>query len=388
MYHQKLIQTENIDINVKKIFDKVIAECKRASTKMNLHQEKQKDELLAAQLEKVITIYGEAIASQFQSKYEKQNKGLSFLFAQVTNAVLERTFHEGRCHLQAAYSMFELYKSGIYNVSLVSSRINNPITEHWYLLILDDYTFKSMAQMPGIYVAVKPNGFNKMALFFDSWSEQICQWKNFQPQNKYTIEITKSTQAMFKPFIHVFHSEVEVFKSIIWCLTEYANYLKNIPSIKLLSLSNVENLSTPSDEKFSKEIEFLTNPEKCLVKMLSTIDSYKKEFVDILNLHSHDLNVITEQNIKEAETKLLASTLSFFKGPTDIVWKEYPKSNLERTKYEGHQVRFFTMKDEKLSSRADDFLQHLKTSGFNAEMKKAKNNPSIVVDLTTSKLTL
>src|SRR5476651_2252643 len=95
---------------VRNIFDTVVKECTRSLTKKNLHRDPVKEEVLAKQLDKTFSKYGEMIAGQFQADYEKQNPALSFLFAQVSNAVIEKTFHHGSCHAQAAYSLIELSK--------------------------------------------------------------------------------------------------------------------------------------------------------------------------------------------------------------------------------------------------------------------------------------
>ncbi|GAB4393935.1 MAG: hypothetical protein Tsb005_14290 [Gammaproteobacteria bacterium] len=89
--------------------------------------------------------------------------------------------------------------------------------------------------------------------------------------------------------------------------------------------------------------------------------------------------------IKEAETQLKTATLSFFKKtPTTTQWKHYPNSKLVG-KYIGHQVRFFTMNAHQ-TSQAQAFAKNLQKIGFDAEIKKANEKPSIVVDLTTSGL--
>lgn len=88
--------------------------------------------------------------------------------------------------------------------------------------------------------------------------------------------------------------------------------------------------------------------------------------------------------IKDAEVKLHNQTVSFFKNST-AQWKKYPESGLVG-KYIGHQVRFFTMGADE-AQRAKALMETLQQVGFDAELKKSKDKPSIVVDLTTSKLT-
>lgn len=44
------------------------------------------------------------------------------------------------------------------------------------------------------------------------------------------------------------------------------------------------------------------------------------------------------------------------------------------------------MSDDKMTEQAEALAKHLKQTGFDTEIKKAKTKPSIVIDLTTSKL--
>ena len=68
-------------------------------------------------------------------------------------------------------------------------------------------------------------------------------------------------------------------------------------------------------------------------------------------------------------------------------WKKYPDSKLVG-KYIGHQVHFFTMPAAELE-QSEKFVGILQRKGFSAELKKAKDNkPSVVVDLTDSKIYL
>lgn len=391
-YPQNEVQTTINYPDVKNIFNTIVNECPRSATKRNLHPDSGKDQLLAQQLEQVINKYGQEIASQFQSVYEKQNPALSFLFAQVTNAVLEKTFHEGRCHLQAAYSLIELCKKNVFNASLVCSRTDNPATEHWYLIIPDDYTFKTLSQMPQIYVRVEPNRFNKEATFFDTWSNQLCQWQVFQPEpnNEYTKAIKKSPQAMFRPLVHLFGNNISVLENIIWCLTEYEKRLKKLAPNMERGIQQIPEPLKLTDDEFQNEMELLVDSGKCLSKLLSTIDHYKSEFTAVLNsckekANKRDQNVPTEQNIKEKDERLSSLTSSFFKKPVAALWKEYPQTKLANTKYAGHQMRFFTMKDD--MSQAGAFVDHLIGKGVKVELKEANGKPSIVADLTESTFT-
>jgi len=77
-------------------------------------------------------------------------------------------------------------------------------------------------------------------------------------------------------------------------------------------------------------------------------------------------------------------TLSYFTNRTNAQWKKYPEARLNG-KYKGHQVCYFTMAADE-TSQATAFSELLQKAGFDVELKKAKDKPSIVVDLTTSKL--
>lgn len=76
-------------------------------------------------------------------------------------------------------------------------------------------------------------------------------------------------------------------------------------------------------------------------------------------------------------------TQRFFSTKPPAKWREYPSSQLKGP-YEGHQVRFFTIKNAP-ESTTDNFMDALKKTGFHVEKKKAGENPSLVVDLTLSK---
>ena len=99
--------------------------------------------------------------------------------------------------------------------------------------------------------------------------------------------------------------------------------------------------------------------------------------------HWHDnvVATITDQNKLD---RLQNKTSTFFKMPIEAKWKKYPESSLTG-QYVGHQVLFFTMTTNQ-AAQAEAFTVHLQQEGFNAALKKAKDKPSIVVDLTNSKL--
>lgn len=189
MYDTQLM-TSNLEI--KKVFDLTKEKCKRTSTKeRSLNSDLLKDQLLVKALQKNTDTYGVNVTSQFQAAYETKNPALSFLFAQVSNYILEKTFHVGSCQLQADVALFEFCKKGIFNVSLICSNPTDALTQHWYLMILDDNTFKISSRMPNVFSAIKPNGFSDTSLYFDTWSNQLCEWKNFKPdsENKYLKDL-------------------------------------------------------------------------------------------------------------------------------------------------------------------------------------------------------
>ena len=66
--------------------------------------------MLVEALKKNNTTYGINITSQFQREYEAKKPALSFLFAQVSNFILEKSFHDGACQLQADVALFEFCK--------------------------------------------------------------------------------------------------------------------------------------------------------------------------------------------------------------------------------------------------------------------------------------
>jgi hypothetical protein len=95
---------------------------------------------------------------------------------------------------------------------------------------------------------------------------------------------------------------------------------------------------------------------------------------------------IEPQKTEEIEKKLQNKTLYFFGSQTNTQWKKYPETGLVG-KYIGHQVRFFTMAATE-TAQAKAFAEQLQKTGFDVELKKAKDKPSVVVDLTTSMLTI
>jgi hypothetical protein len=368
-------------------FNTVVKECPRSITKKNLHSDPLKEEKLAAALNRTFVKYGEAIAGQIQSGYEKKNPALSFLFVQLSNAVFEKTFHYGSCHSQAAYSLIELSKQGIFNASLMFSKTDNLLTEHFYLLRLDEGTLERLQQLPIPSVFIKVNsqtGLPPDSLFFDTWSNELCEYKDLKPQNDCTKQIKTTDQILFKPFIHLFKNEINVIENIIWCLNEYEKRLKQFQLFHLVKDAIPEHISrlfTSSDVEFQNEIELMSDSDKCISKLLITIENYKKDFLEQLTLLKQPIVERAEQK----DNALSTLTSSFFKEQLPAQWKIYPKENLVG-KYMGHQLRFFTMSQDTPTQKADDFVSHLKENGFAAERRNANSKPSVLVDLTTSTL--
>lgn len=368
---------------VEETFNAVKKECTRSITKKDLHSDRHKEEALAKYLSRTFERYGENIAEKFQNLHQKQNPALSFLFAQLTNAIVEKTFHQGGCHAQAAYALIELAKKGIFNACLMCNKTGNLATTHYYLLILDEFTFErlKLADANSVYIRVNAKtGLPPKSHFFDTWSNELCEYEKFISKNDFTKDIKTTDQALFKPFSQLFPNEFNIIKNIFFCLNEYENHLKAIPQNKEAIPENIAKLFTPEDVQFQSEIELLFDSNMCVLKLLSAIEDYKKEFQQQLEQYAKDTPIIDKE--------LSNTTLSFFNGtlPAQSQWKPYPENALGG-KYLGHRVRFFTMSNIS-GKNAASFTNHLKQQGFNAELRKAKNGPSVVVDLTESKLTI
>jgi len=360
------MKKEALSKKLQTVFDQVVKDCSRSSTKKDLHDDANKEHSLAVMLQNVTKIFGLNVTAQFQQIHERQQPQLSYVFAQVSNAVLERAFHDGRCHSQAAYAMLELAKQKIFDACLVFSNTGNPATEHYFLIFLDDYAKQMLAN----HKNVKVKRFNNNVLYFDTWSKQLCYWQDFKPSNDYTRAIRGTTQSIFQSFKRIYRTEEKIIETIMWCLKEYAKYLKAVPIEDVVT--QVRSTQAAVDQEYIDELTLLSNPKQCLAKLLDTIELYKTEF--------EKLRKVTDAN-------LLTTTVSFFGTPTARQWKVYPKASLAKSKYNGHQVRYFTMKGTE-AERATEFVTHLKAKGFVTEKKSTKNNnPSIIVDLTDSTLT-
>ncbi len=70
-------------------------------------------------------------------------------------------------------------------------------------------------------------------------------------------------------------------------------------------------------------------------------------------------------------------------GSMHVRWKTYPENRLSG-QYIAHQIRFFTM-EAKDADNARAFTRYLKENGFSAELKRAKEKPSVIVDITATK---
>lgn len=113
--------------------------------------------------------------------------------------------------------------------------------------------------------------------------------------------------------------------------------------------------------------------------------NYHYEMVGALSKPTANSNTVNDHAMESTkENKLNFVTKSFFNNKTPANWKVYPHERLTG-KYVGHQVRFFNMPTE-YAAQATPFFNTLKQNGFETELKKANDKPSIVVDLTTSML--
>ncbi len=361
------VMPTSISPALRKIFDEIVKACSRSTTKKNLHSDPKKEEALAWLLNNIRTIFGSNLATKFQGEYEAKNPALSFLYAQITNAVIERAFHEGSCHAQAAYSLIELAKNRIFKASLVCSRTGNLSTEHFYVLLLEDHTYNILASHKDIFIPITKNRFNPVSTFFDTWSNQLCRWDEFKAESPYTKEIRNTTQALFKSFLHLFGSEAKVIETINWCLEKYENELK---ALALPEFSpQKHSISDQSDQAFQDECELLTSSQKCLSKILDIIKLYKEEFAKLSK--------------KKDDTKLFNTTIAFFKQSSANDWKVYPSEKMAQSKHKGNDVRY--MKAPSSTELTQSFFKHLQKEGFDTEIVGADEKSFILVDLTFSK---
>ena len=147
------------------------------------------------------------------------------------------------------------------------------------------------------------------------------------------------------------------------------------------------NLSLSSDESSSDEEEptnVLLNRLKALSPIFSTDRAQPEPKNKLNNNLEESSKTILENHVKLVEHQLQAKTLLFFNKPVNTEWRKFPENRLV-DKYSGHELRFMTMPLNE-AEQAKAFFQVLKQSGFDTELKKAKDKPSIIVDLTASKL--
>lgn len=131
-----------------------------------------------------------------------------------------------------------------------------------------------------------------------------------------------------------------------------------------------------------------SNPTEKLTQLIEKL----KSIPDFNNLSNN--NPTTNPNIQNITSNITSlenkqevlqkHTDKLFKHSIDAQWKKYPQQSLVG-KYVGHQVQFFTMPLNR-AEEAKKFTQQLKNVGFDAELKTANKKPSVVVDLTASKL--
>lgn len=357
-----------ITADLKKIFEVAVKECPRSTTKKNLHADPSKDNALAILLRNAFETFGMEVSARFERQNIKDNPGLTFLYAQVTNAVIQKTFHEGSCHAQAAYAMIELAKNKIFNASLAKCDSGNDLNDHWYLMVLEEHTFQLLSKAPSLYIRVSENRFNPESIFLDTWSNQLCRWKEFKEESHYTKALRKHPQILMKSLMHIFQNEKNIIQQILWCLNQFENDLN---ALTLEAQFRIRNITTPddTDPAYKEEVSLLMNPLACREKLLATIKQYQTDF--------------TKMTTKVDDKTLIEVTSKFFKTPTEQQWKPYPEAKLVKTKYEGHVVMYFNMKKTD-ADNASAFFKHLQKSGFSAEMRTANDNPSIIIDITAS----
>jgi hypothetical protein len=353
--------------DLKKIFEAAVKECPRSTTKKNLHADPRKDNALAILLDNAFEIFGLEVSARFERQNIKDNPALTFLYAQVTNAVIQKTIHQGSCHAQAAYTMIELAKNKIFNASLVKCDSGNELNDHWYLLILEEHTFQLLSKAPSLYIRVTENRFNPESIFLDPWSNQLCRWKEFKEESHYTKALRQHPQILMKSLMHIFQNEENIIQKILWCLNQFE---KDLNALTLETQFRFINMTTPndSDPAYKEEFSLLMKPLACREKLLTTLKQYQTDF--------------TKMTTKVDDKKLIEATSKFFKTPTEQQWKRYPEAHLVKTKYKGHEVMYFNMKKAE-ADNANAFFKHLQNNGFTGEMKSVNDNPSIIIDLTT-----
>lgn len=146
------------------------------------------------------------------------------------------------------------------------------------------------------------------------------------------------------------------------------------------------SMSDSSDEELDTSDVF-ANSGKTLARLMKLMQSIpdSKHSDNATRTSSSTMQPNPKFAIAENKQELLDfQSMSFFEN-LNVQWRKYPENRLTG-KYVGHQVCFFTMPASSAET-AKNFTQHLKQTGFDAELKSANGKPSIVVDLTASKLT-
>lgn len=165
----------------------------------------------------------------------------------------------------------------------------------------------------------------------------------------------------------------------------FGNFPKKDSSEECLSGSGDDDsaLSDEIDtsEKFNDTAELFANTEQNLARAMR-----------LMRLAPNQTSSSTSSNVAFSEfgnyqqklAYLLESTEAFFTKQPMSQWKQYPDDKLIG-KYIGHQVHYFTMQETELE-QTKKFVDALKKRGFFAELKNAKAKPSVLVDLTDSKI--
>ncbi len=374
---------------VEQVFQKVRTECTRSTTKGDLHSDADKEEILGLSVITAVKKYGENIADAFQSEFGKTDEKLSYLFAQLTNAIIEKTFRDGSCHAQASYSLFELAKKSVFDVSLVYSKTEKIKTEHFYLMMPDKFALNIFLQHDITSFIVNNSRFGSETILYDTWSDILCKWQDFSGEIEVTNQCTRviktSVQHLFRPLSLLYENEKMLLEKIIACLCEYKNRLLQLSnSPDKISAAQIGAIvaNHQEDSEFINEIIFLNNNDECIKRLILNIDEYLADFTEQLNPGTGV--------VKQHESKLSNETTQFFNEKKitaeALAWKVYPAEKLTGC-YAGHQIRFFNIPKDITSEQSAAFNSHLKEKGFAAKMAKTKAGlSSIIVDLNNSML--
>lgn len=351
---------------LQKIFDEIAKNCQRSSTKKDLHSDQDKENTLAVLLKYVLEYFN--FTHQFMREHEQTDPKLAYLFSAICAAVNQSAFHDGRCQMTANYAMLELAKNRIFDASIVVNALGKAGAEHFFVMIPDDKLFNTLNSYKSLHCNVTKGRFTERSIFFDPWSNQICRWENFEPSNDCVATIVEEQQIVCKSLRHMFANEQAIIERIIWCLKKFRTLLQTLPADQFQQ-PEVPNLQNETDKEFLQEVRALRSFEQCYSKLLASIDAYQDAFTKLIN---------------GVNLTLITATSSFFGSPIHSSWRAYPPAYLAKTKYNGHEVYGFTMHGTD-SKHAPGFFTHLTKLGYSAIMKKMGEDPSIVVDITTSK---